>query len=432
VKICILAAGAGGMYCGSCMRDNALASALLRLGHQVTLIPLYTPMKTDTPSASTGRVFFGGINIYLQHASRLFRKTPRFLDWLFDRNWMLNLAANYGTRAPVSELGGLTLDLLLGEQGTAVKEVRRLADFIRDEIRPDIVTLPNLMFMGAARLFRQELKIPVICELTGEDIFLDALATADRERARQIIRERLPAISQFVATSHYYADQMAAYLGVDRANIHVVYPGLAKEFMDAVTAHVPVKSNRPPTVGYLARICPEKGLERLVDAMILLRGLPGMANVQLRCAGYLGKRDEPFFNRLQQRIEQSPLRGGFTYVGEVDQAGKIDLLSSIDVFSAPSVYAESKGIYVLEAMAMGVPVVQPAHGSFPELLAATGGGGLTAPGDAPALAAALAAVLRDEPGRLAQGQSARDIVHRDFTDTQMATQMLTIYHKALA
>src|SRR5881394_1663230 len=85
VKICILAAGAGGMYCGSCMRDNALAAALKRLGHDVTLIPLYTPLKTDAPSVSGKRVFFGGVNIYLQHASKLFRRTPRFLDWVFDR-----------------------------------------------------------------------------------------------------------------------------------------------------------------------------------------------------------------------------------------------------------------------------------------------------------------------------------------------------------
>jgi glycosyltransferase involved in cell wall biosynthesis len=414
------------------MRDNALASALLRMGHQVTLIPLYTPMKTDTPSASSGRVFFGGINIYLQHASRLFRRTPRFLDWLFDRNWMLNLAANYGTSTPVSELGGLTLDLLLGEEGTAVKEVRRLADFIRDDIRPDIVTLPNLMFMGAARLFGHELNIPVICELTGEDIFLDALTPADQSRARQVIRERIPAISRFVATSHYYADQMAAYLGVARAEIDVVYPGLAREFMDAVAATTPRKETRPPTVGYLARICPEKGIERLVDAMILLRQMDGMADVQLRCAGYLGKRDQAFFAKLQERIDQSALKGGFTYLGEVDQAGKIDLLSSIDVFSAPSVYPESKGIYVLEAMAMGIPVVQPAHGSFPELIQATGGGWLTAPGDAPALAAALADALGDKPRRDMQGQAARAVVQNQFTDTHMAEQMLQIYQKALA
>src|SRR5689334_6812147 len=158
------------MYCGSCMRDNALAAALKRAGHEVTLVPLYTPLRTDAPSQSDSQVFFGGINIYLQHASRLFRRTPRFLDWVWDRRWLLNAATKYGTSKPYSELGGLTLDLIQGEQGHAVKEVRRLAGFLREEIRPDVVSLPNLMFIGVARVFREELGLPVVCELTGEDI----------------------------------------------------------------------------------------------------------------------------------------------------------------------------------------------------------------------------------------------------------------------
>ena len=432
MKICILAAGAGGMYCGSCMRDNALASALLRAGHEVTLIPLYTPMKTDSPDVSTRRVFFGGINIYLQHASRLFQRTPRFLDWLFDRNWVLNLAARYGTSKPYSELGGLALDLLHGEAGASVKELRRLADFIKSDIKPDVVTLPNLMFMGTARVFHDELKIPVVCELTGEDIFLDALAEPERSAARQAIRERIGAVSRFVATTRYYADRMAEYLGIPREKIEVVYPGLPKEFLAAVPARQANRNGRAPTVGYLARICPEKGLERLVDAMILLRDLPGMSGVRLRCAGYLGKRDGEFFAKLQQRVDRSVLKGAMTYDGEVDQAGKIGMLSSIDVFSAPSVYPESKGIYVLEALANGVAAVQPAHGSFPELLEKTKGGALTPPGDAGALARGLAEMLHDDGRRAAHGERARKVVHEEFTDTRMAEQMLRIYQEVRA
>lgn len=430
VKICILAAGAGGMYCGSCMRDNALAAALLRMGHDVTLIPLFSPTKTDTPDVSDRRVFLGGVNVYLQHASKWFRHTPRFFNWLFDRNWLLNLATKYGAGKPYSEMGDLAVDLLLGEEGHAVKELRRLLDFIRTDLQPDVVTLPNLMFMGAARLFHDELKIPVFCELTGEDIFLDALDEPQRTQACEIIRGQVGSISRFVATCDYYADRMADYLAVPRGRIDVVYPGLAKEFLDAIPATVPVQSGRPPTVGYLARICPEKGIERLVEAMILLREVPGMSNVQLRVAGYLGNRDEAFFERLKQKVDRSPLKGAMTYIGEVDQAGKIDLLSSIDVFSAPSVYPESKGIYVLEALAMGVPVVQPAHGSFPELVQRTQGGVLTPPGDAAALATALADMLRDHTGRAVYGARGRKIVHEQFTDTHMAEEMLKIYQEA--
>jgi glycosyltransferase involved in cell wall biosynthesis len=225
---------------------------------------------------------------------------------------------------------------------------------------------------------------------------------------------------------------MSEYLGIPRDQIAVAYPGLPQEFLTAVSSPAPQSNGRPPTVGYLARICPEKGIERLVDAMIELRGMPGMSNVQLRCAGYLGKRDIAFFDKLKNRVERSPLRGGMTYVGEVDQARKIDLLRSVDVFSVPSVYPESKGIYVLEALAAGLPAVQPAHGSFPELLKKTGGGILTPPGDATAHAKALADLLQDRARRTTLGESGKRIVHEQFTDTRMAQQMLQIYQEAQA
>jgi glycosyltransferase involved in cell wall biosynthesis len=274
--------------------------------------------------------------------------------------------------------------------------------------------------------------VPVVVELTGEDIFLDALADPHRTQVRDAIRARVGDVKRFVATSHYYADRMAEYLAIPREKIDVVYPGLPKEYLDAVPVDRPSPNGHPPTVGYLARICPEKGIERLVDAMILLRQKPGMQNVQLRAAGYLGKKDEKFFHALRKRIDNSPLRGGMHYLGQVDQAGKIELLRSADVFSAPSVYPESKGIYVLESLAAGTPVVQPAHGSFPELLAKTEGGTLTPPGDAPALANALAEMLQDPDRRTRHGTRGREVVHAEFTDTHMAHDMLRIFQEARA
>src|ERR1043165_1330623 len=83
MKIIYLAAGAGGMYCGSCLHDNTLAAALLALGEDVLLVPTYTPLRTDEPNVSIDRVFFGGINVYLQEKSSLFRHTPWWMDrWL--------------------------------------------------------------------------------------------------------------------------------------------------------------------------------------------------------------------------------------------------------------------------------------------------------------------------------------------------------------
>src|SRR3954463_542303 len=192
------------MYCGSCMRDNALANALKRRGHHVTLIPLFTPLRTERPDVSIPTVFYGGGDISLQHASKLFRKTPRLFDWLLDRPWLLNLAGRYGSTTPPDELGGLTLSILRGEEGPAVKELRHLLQFMKTDVRPQVVSIPNLMFIGVAPVLKKELGAPVVCELSGEDIFLDALAPRDRADAQKLIRRAASHVDRFVATSAEY------------------------------------------------------------------------------------------------------------------------------------------------------------------------------------------------------------------------------------
>jgi ABC-type lipoprotein export system ATPase subunit/glycosyltransferase involved in cell wall biosynthesis len=429
LNISILAAGAGGMYCGSCMRDNALATALKRQGHAVTLIPLYSPLRTDAATESIPEVYYGGINVYLQHATRLFRHTPRMLDAIFDHPWLLNAAGSFGAQTDPKKLGSFTLDVIRGEDGAATKELNRLVEFLKSNVKPQVVSLPNLMFIGMARTFRQALGVPVVCELTGEDLFLDAMEEADRQRIRDVIRARVADVSRFVATSDYYAGAMAEYLGIPRDRIDVVYTGLSGEYLAPPVARK--AEGRVPTIGYLARICSEKGLSRLIDAYMQLRCLPGMDKVRLKVAGYLGPKDEKWFGALRRRVDESGIADGVEYVGEVDRNGKLAMLDSIDVFSVPTAYPEAKGIYVLEAMARGVPVVQPAHGSFPELIQTTGGGVLVPPGDAGALAAALAELIRDPARRGEFGRAGRAAVESTFTDERMAANMLKVYEAAM-
>jgi ABC-type lipoprotein export system ATPase subunit/glycosyltransferase involved in cell wall biosynthesis len=418
------------MYCGSCMRDNALAAALKRAGHDVTLIPLYTPLRTDAPDAGSSEVYYGGVNVFLQHVTGVFRHTPRILDSLFDRPWLLNLAGRFGAQTPPQKLGALTMDVLEGEDGHAVKELHRLLEFLRGHVRPQVVSLPNLMFIGLVRTFARELGAPVVCELTGEDIFLDAMRPEDQRQIRRAIRRHAPLVARFIATSEDYANRMAGYLDVPRDRIDVVYTGLEREYF--APSQRGACDARPPTIGYLARICPEKGLSRLIDGYLALRRIPDMQNVRLKVAGYLGARDRDWFADLQARVAQAGCADAVEYLGEVDRAGKLAMLDSIDVFSVPTVYAESKGIYVLEALARGVPVVQPSHGSFPELVRLTAGGILTPPGDAQALAEALAGLLRDRQRRTELGRRGRDSVAADFTDERMAANMVRVCETAMS
>jgi glycosyltransferase involved in cell wall biosynthesis len=428
LRIAILAAGAAGMYCGSCIRDNQLALALKRLGHDVVMIPLYTPVKTDVENASINTVFYGGVNTWLQHANKLFRKTPRALDWLLDRPRLLTLAGNYGAQTSPSKLGDFTLDILRGETGNTSKELRRLIDFLKTDLKPQVISLPNLMFIGAARLLKQELNTPIVCELTGEDIFLNAMSEPHRSQAQQIIRERAQDVDRFVSTSRYYAREMANYLNVPEDQIDVVYPGLPEDYLQPAIGK---RQSAIPTVGYLARICPEKGIDQLVDGMFLLKKRKGFENVKLKAAGYLGKAHTKWYADLERRIRSSPLKNDYTYLGEVDRATKLHLLDTIDVLAVPTAYPESKGLYVLESLARATPVVLPHHGSFPELIAQTGGGITHPPGNPAALADALAAMLSDPAQRKRHGEAGRAAVRDRFLDTHMANDMLQVFRSAL-
>lgn len=417
------------MFCGSCLRDNALAGALLRAGQRVTLVPLFTPMRTESASPAIDDIYYGGVNVYLQHATRVFRHTPRLLDWVFDRPGLLRLAGRFGTQTSPSRLGSLTLDILRGEDGPAVKELRRLLAFLKD-LRLDVISLPNLMFIGMARLLRRELGVPIVCELTGEDLFLGQMLEPFRAKAAALIRDRAQDVTTFVATSAYYADEMASYLDIPRTRIEVAYPGVPADYLVSSIAARP--NDRPPTVGFLARICPEKGFGQLLGAFALLREKPGMGDARLIAGGYLGGRDRKWFDDAMRRATASLPPGTIQYRGEVDRQGKLDLLDSVDVVCVPAVHPEPKGIYVLEALARGVPLVLPAHGSFPELIELSGGGVLAAPDDAAALATALAELLTDPPRRAALGIAGRDAVRNKFTEDLMGANMLDLYRRTVA
>jgi glycosyltransferase involved in cell wall biosynthesis len=279
------------------------------------------------------------------------------------------------------------------------------------------------MFIALAPVLRQELDAAIVCELTGEDLFLSQLIEPYRSQAQAIMRQRVSDVTSFVATSEHYANEMAAYLSIDRSRIAVVHPGVPSEY---ITANVPAPpTNRPPTVGYVARICPEKGFGQLVEAIKQLRKTSGLNDAKLRAGGYLGGADRRWFDDIMRTAE------GVEYIGELDRQSKLDLLDSVDVVSVPSVYAEAKGIYVLEAMARGVPVVQPAHGSFPELVRLTGGGTLVPPNDANALAIELATLLRDPARRADLGRAGHHAVRDRFTNDHMARKMLDVYTKSL-
>ena len=415
------------MYCGSCLRDNALAAALLARGHDVVLTPVYTPTTTDERNVSASRVLFGGVSVYLEQHVPIFRHTPAFLDRIWDSTPVLRLASKRQIKVDPTVLGEMTVSMLRGEDGFQRKEIHKMLDWLHTESRFDVVNLPFALLIGLARPLRQALKAPIACTLQGEDLFLENLQEPWKSQSLDLIRKAVADVDLFIAVSDYYADFMSQYFGIDRQRIRTVPLGITLDGHEPR----PVRMTPPYTIGYFARVAPEKGLHLLAEAYHRLRSRPDVPPTRLLAAGYVLNEHRDYLSTVQQRMRNWGLESEFTYAGAPDRAGKIALLRQMDVFSVPAVYAEPKGLSLLEAMANGVPIVQPRRGAFTEIVQRTGGGILVMPDDADALAEALLVLLLDRDHAAAMGRTGADGVRRQYSVDHMAEAAEKVYGELL-
>ena len=432
LKIAYLTAGAAGMICGSCLHDNTLARALIALGHDVQLIPLYTPIRTDEEDVTSDRIFYGGINMYLQQRSSVFRWLPKWLDRWLDQPWLINWAAGRSVKIDPQQVADLTISILRGTEGFQRKEVERLADWLTGELKPDVIVFSNILTAGCVPEIKRRMNVPVVVTLQGDDIFLRDLPQPYRSQAFDEIARLARSIDGYIANSRFYADAMANYLQLPREKISIVPLGIdTRDFGGASAestreAGAPMRNaewkaeNRAPAVGYLARLAPEKGLHLLADAFILLRTMPGMANAELKIAGWLGDKHRPYTESVFARLRAAGLAEAFEYVGEVDRRGKLNFLASVDVLSVPTTYEEPKGLFVLESLAAGVPVIEPEHGAFSELLDDTQGGLLHRPNDSEHLAERLHELLMNRELFQQLRTRGQQIVHQRRNAHEMA------------
>jgi glycosyltransferase involved in cell wall biosynthesis len=416
VRILSFTGGAGTMYCGSCLRDNALAAALLARGHDVVLSPVYTPTRTDERNVSEQQVFFGGISVFLEQHSAVFRHTPRALDRLWDSPWALRMASKRQIKVDPKSLGELTVSMLKGEHGFQVKEIAKMLDWLRLEPRFDIIVIPYSLLLGVAEPLKRELKVPIGCTLQGDDLFLDGLGAPYKQRSLDLIRKASRYVDGFFPVSEYYRDFMPSYLGISRDKMHTIPLGINMEGYAVREA----KTSETFTVGYFARIAPEKGLHALCDAYVRMRAQMTEGKARLVAAGYLPPEHQGYLDAARATMRAAGYESEFEYRGEVDRTHKIRFLQGLDVLSVPTVYTEPKGMFLLEAMAVGVPVVQPRKGAFPEIVAKTGGGLIVDPDDPEALAAGILSLWRDPDRAAALGRAGAAGVREHYEVSRMA------------
>lgn len=426
LRVVYLTAGAGGMYCGSCLNDNTLARALTNRGVDIQLVPTYTPITTDEQDVSVDRVYFGGINVYLQQKFPWLRWFPASLDRVLNHPSLIRWATRKDVQADPALLGAMTVSMLQASGGRQRKEVQRLLRFL-GQAKPQIVHFTNALIAGSIPEIRRTLgNVKTVVTLQGDDIFLDYIPEQFRTRVVDQIKQLDAHVDGYLVHSDYYADYMSQRLSLPRQKFTVVPLGIDHDDFSVTPGY---RDQGPFRLGYLARLTPEKGIHHLVDAFINLR--QQRDDVELAIAGWVGSEHRAFADEQFAKLKRAGIGGEHCYAGTVDRETKVNFLQNLDVFSVPTTYQEPKGRFALEAMACGIPVVLPDHGAFPELMRATQAGVLVRPMDPAHLAETLHDLFDRPEYRKQLGQAGRNAIVGERNAQQMAENTHDFYQQMM-
>ncbi len=425
MKIVHVVPGSGGsFYCENCMRDTALVKALQRTGHDVLMVPMYLPLFGDHTDKHEAPVFFGAVNLYLKEKLPAYRRAPRWLQRLLDSGPVLKWAARHSGSTRATGLEDLTLSMLRGESGRQAAELTQLIDWLKNEVNPDVVHLSNALLIGLARQIKSRLHVPVVCTLQDEDTWLDSMTENYAAMTWHTLGERSGDVDAFIGVSGFYGETMRSRMRFPADKLHTVHIGI--DLSGHGTASLDLD---PPTIGYLSRTCEKLGLDMLVEAFILLKSRPHSGGLRLRVTGGSTGDDAAFVEGLKRRLADDGMLKDVDFLPDFSRAERLPFLESLSMMSVPVPGGEAFGVYQIEAMASGVPVVQPGVGAFPEIVEATGGGVIYEPHTAEGLAAAIESLL-NAPGKLRKlGARGRETVHRDFGVDRMAERLTAIYEE---
>jgi glycosyltransferase involved in cell wall biosynthesis len=424
MRVAQIVPGSGGsFYCQNCLRDTALASELRSQGHDLILIPMYLPLLSDEPRfAASSPVFYGAVRIYLKQQLAFLGKTPRLLDRLLDSRPLLKMAARMAGSTRASGLEEMTISMLRGEEGAQAAELEQMTSWLRDQEQPDAIHLSNALLLGLAGKLKQAIKAPIICSLQDEHQWIDAMGEPHASRIWQLMAETAEAVDGFIAVSRYYADLMQERLNLPPDKLHVVPIGI-----DTSGYQTSPIDPETPTIGYLSRMCESLGLGNLVDAFVKLKKEEQLSRLRLKVMGGRTGDDAQFISRLRKRLRKAGLYQDVELLSGLERGQRFRMLSSLSVLSVPVPDGEAFGTYLLEAMAAGVPVVQPDAGAFPELVSATGGGIIYKLDVGDALPSALRSLLLDPEQARSLGRTGQRAVARRYTIARMAEETLKVY-----
>jgi len=365
----IIPGSGGSFYCGNCLRDSKYVDALRKQGHQVVKIPMYLPLFSDEHDITDIPIFYGAISTYLKQVYPIFRKMPDWFEKLLDSKPMMKMAASMAGSTRAKGLEDMTISMLLGEQGEQKEELDKMVNWIAEHCKPDIIHISNALLLGLAKRLKEKTGVPMLCSLQDEDVWVDAMQPKFQKKIWDLMHERAEDVDALVAVSNFFAETMKKRMNLRDEKVHTFYLGVDADDYN----FIPVKE-KPRNIGYISRMCHENGFDIVVDAFIELKKKPGFEDVKLIATGGSTGDDAKYIKEQKRKIRENNLDDSFEIIDEFEGDTRHNFFKKVMLVSVPVRIGEAFGMYLLESMASGVPVVQPALGAFPEIVELSGGG----------------------------------------------------------
>lgn len=418
----IIPGSGGSFYCGNCLRDSKYVAALRDQGHDVIKIPMYLPIFADEHDIRDIPVFYGAVSIYLKQLYPVFRKAPLWVDRLLNSKPLLKMAASMAGSTNAKGLEEMTVSMLLGEDGKQQEELERLTDWMAAHCKPDIIHISNALLLGLVHRIKEKLNVPIVCSLQDEDVWVDAMKPVFREQIWKLMSEKAKDVDYFIAVSDYFLKVMQKRMNLPSEKIQNLYLGVDPQDYE----FVPTRSNRR-SIGYISRMCYENGFDILIDAFILLKKKIFFKDVKLILTGGYTGSDANYIKGIRKKLSREKLDGQFEFIEDFEETGRKVFFNKVSVVTVPVRNGEAFGMYLLESMASGIPVVQPGLGAFPEIVNLAGGGVIYQPNTPEALCQALADLLSEHEKLDTFSANGRKGVELNFNIHNQAREMIEVY-----
>lgn len=423
MKIAHIIPGSGGsFYCGNCLRDSKLFEAIRAKGHDAVKIPMYLPLFANDHTGNEVPVFYGAVSLYLKQQFPWLKRAPKWFDSWLNSMPMLRFAARMANSTRATGLEEMTLSMLQGEHGQQNDELEKLIVWLENHLKPDVVHLSNALLLGLAPSLRSRLKVPVVCSLQDEDVWMEPMQAESATAVWQLMQEKAAFVDRFIPVSHYFSAFMKEKLRLSDDKLSMLYLGVDPTDYPMVSTE-----QKPMNIGYLSRLCYENGLDILVDAFLLLKKNESMADVKLILTGGNTADDVSYIQAQKAKINQHHLSSHVVWMDRFETLDRSAFFDQVMVLSVPVRNGEAFGIYLAEAMASGIPAVQPALGAFPEIIEQTGSGLIYAENTPSLLAEALERILSDRALTATLSKNARKSTTEEFNIHLQAQKMIDVY-----